>query len=118
MPHGRHRHWGRSYGYKTYLCRSGSRIVEVSQQAHRPAAILPDGTRYAYFLVDEPDTVRVVNGRTGFTLLKETILTPEQLKRGNAMLRWRDSTHLEVMEYVVESSAVKPPLHIKEIVID
>lgn len=118
MPHGRVRHWGTSYGYKTYLCRSGTRVVEVSRLAHRPAAALSDGSRYAYFSPDEPDTVRVINARTGFKILKEKVLTPEQLQRGKAMLRWKDSTHLEILEYVVELSAVKPPRLIKEIVIE
>lgn len=115
MPHSSVEHWGREYGYKDFLCQGNRRVVEISRRAHRAAAVLPDESHYAYLSPRSPRVLMVIRVRDGQRLLVDTVLSEEEVAKGKTILYWKDPIRIEILEYVVENSAVLPPRLLKEI---
>jgi hypothetical protein len=57
--------WGTDGGYETWLVRDERRVVRVSGQVPRPAAVRADGRFYAYLAPDARPLLRVVRVRDG-----------------------------------------------------
>jgi hypothetical protein len=59
---------GAHLGYETWLVQAERRVVQVSAEVPRPAAVREDGRFYAYLVPDSRRLLRVVRLRDGRTL--------------------------------------------------